>query len=297
MMYEGVLRYGGWRYLWWGLALIAISTALYATQGGTHPARGDTWQGYTLGTIAALLVVWLTLLGIRKRRYASGMGSVQGWTSAHIYLGLAVVAIATLHCAANFHWNVHTFAYVLMCIVVLSGMLGMSAYLAYPRRLAANREGGSRSHLFAELFDLDKQGRTLAQRCDPRIAAAVKSSIERTTIGGGVLRQLFAIDRSLYEPAESATAGGTPGLMRNIDQRAVINLVAGRVARADRRTEPANLQALVLILCRRQTVLRRIRRDIQLQGWMKVWLYVHVPLTIATLAALIVHILTSFLYW
>jgi hypothetical protein len=44
-------------------------------------------------------------------------------------------------------------------------------------------------------------------------------------------------------------------------------------------------------------VLRRIRRDIQLQGWLKAWLYVHVPLTFATIVALLVHILTSFLYW
>jgi hypothetical protein len=69
------------------------------------------------------------------------------------------------------------------------------------------------------------------------------------------------------------------------------------VPRADKSIEAGNLQALVLLLCRRQTVLRRIRRDIQLQGWLKVWLYVHVPLTIATLGALVVHIVTSFLYW
>jgi hypothetical protein len=297
MIYQDVLRYTGWRYLWWGLGLIAVSIALYSTQGGAQPPRGDTWQGYTLGTVAALLVVWLTLLGIRKRRYASGAGSVQGWTSAHIYFGIAVVVIATLHCAAEFHWNVHTFAYVLMCTVVVSGIFGLLGYLDYPRQLSANRAGGSRSQLFAELVELDKQGRALAQRCDPRVAAAVKSGIERTTIGGGVVTQLLALDRSLFEPADATTATGNAGLARNADQRAVINWVARRVPRADKSIEAGNLQALVLLLCRRQTVLRRIRRDIQLQGWLKVWLYVHVPLTIATLGALVVHIVTSFLYW
>lgn len=177
-MYQGVLRFGGWRYLWWSLALLGGSIVLYASQGGAQPPRGDTWQGYTLGTIAALLVSWLTLLGVRKRRYSSGMGSVQGWTSAHIYLGIAVVVIATLHCAANFHWNVHTMAYLMMCAVVASGVLGMLTYVNYPRRLSANREGGTRSNLFAELFELDKQGRALGQRCDPRVAAVVKSGIE-----------------------------------------------------------------------------------------------------------------------
>jgi hypothetical protein len=295
-MYQGVLRYAGLRYLWWGLGLCAVSIALYATQGGTYPPRGDTWQGYTLGTLAAMLVLWLTLLGIRKRRYASGLGTVQGWTSAHIYFGIALIAIATLHCAGQFHWNVHTLAYALMCAVVLSGVVGVLAYLNYPRQLSVNREGGSRSTLFAELFELDKQGREVGQLCDPRIAAAVKSSIERTTIGGGVIAQIFAIDRSSYEPADGGAQRGGE-FTRNADQRAVIDLVAGRVPRADRPSEAAHLQELVVLLCRRQTVLRRIRRDVQLQGWLKIWLYVHVPLTIATLGALIVHVLTSFMYW
>jgi hypothetical protein len=296
-MHQGVLRYAGMRYLWWGLALVAVSTLLYVTQGAAHPPRGDTWQGYTLGTIAALIMLWLALLGIRKRRYRSGLGSVQGWTSAHIYFGIAVVVIATLHCAAEFHWNIHTIAYLLMCGVVLSGIVGIFAYVNFPRQLSANREGGSRAQLFAELFELDKQGRVLGQRCDPRVAAAVKSSIERTTIGGGVGAQLLGIDRSLFEPAEAAAERGEAGLARNADQRAVIAWVASRVPRADKSAEAANLQALVLLLCRRQTVLRRIRRDILIQGWLKVWLYVHVPLTLASLAALTVHILTSFLYW
>ncbi len=296
MIHQGILRYAGSRYLWWSLGLVAACGLLYATQGGSHPPRGDTWQGYVLGTVAALLILWLALLGIRKRRYASGLGSVQGWTSAHVYLGIAVVLVASLHCALEFHWNVHTLAYILMCGVVVSGIFGVIAYLTYPRQLAANREGGSRTALFAELYELDRQGRDLARQCDARISAAVKSGIERTVIGGGIFAQLFALDRSWFEPADSA-GGKAAALVPNPDQQAVIRFVASQVPRADRRTDAANLQALVLLLSRRQSVLRRIRRDIRLQGWLKIWLYVHVPLTFATIVALLVHILASFLYW
>lgn len=289
-MFAGVLRFAQWRYLWVSSAIILLSAALYATQGGVHPPRGDTWQGYTLGTVAALMMLWLALLGIRKRRYASALGSVQGWTSAHIYLGIAVIPIATLHCGAQFHWNVHTLAYVLMCAVVLSGLFGLLAYLSYPRQLSVNREGGSRSALFAELLDLDRKGRDLAQHCDPGIALAVKSAIERTTIGGGAIAQLFAVDRSRYSPGGDTSS-------TNSDQQAVIELVGARLPRAVRSAEADDLQALLLLLCRRQVVLRRIRRDVQLQGWLRIWLYVHVPMTFAALLGLIVHILTTFLYW
>jgi len=77
----------------------------------------------------------------------------------------------------------------------------------------------------------------------------------------------------------------------------VLDYVSHRVPRADRRTEAADLQQLVLILYRRQAVLRRIRRDIRLHAWLKVWLYLHVPLSIALIVALIAHILATFLYW
>lgn len=295
MIHEGVLRYRRSRYLWWGLGLTVGSAALYLTQHGNHPPNGGTWQGYTLGAIGALLIVWLTLLGIRKRRYASSLGSVQGWTSAHVYLGLTLLAVATLHSAVHFGWNVHTLAYVLMCAVIGSGIFGVYTYLASPRQLAQNSGGRPRSELFAELFELDNKGRDLSRACDPAIGIAVKSSIERTTLGGGVYAQLFGADRSWFMRAESEGTGSA--LVRNVDQQAVIGYVAERVSRSAKRGEPATLQALIAVLCRRQAVLRRIRRDIRLQAWLRVWLYVHVPLTFALLAALIAHILTTFMYW
>jgi hypothetical protein len=35
----------------------------------------------------------------------------------------------------------------------------------------------------------------------------------------------------------------------------------------------------------------------QYQAMMEIWLYVHVPLSFALLAALIAHIVSSFFYW
>jgi hypothetical protein len=295
MIHESLLRFRGSRYLWWALGLCLGSALLYATEGGSHPPSGGTWQGYTLGTIGALLIVWLTLLGVRKRSYASSIGSVQGWTSAHVYLGMALILVATLHSAVRFGWNVHTLAYVLMCAVIGSGIIGVYFYLSSPRQLSANSRGRPRSELFAELFELDKRGRELSAACDPLVGIAVKSSIERTTIGGGAYMQLLGVDRSWFMQPESGGTGST--LTRNVDQQALIDYVANRVSRSAKRGEPATLQALVAVLCRRQAVLRRIRRDIRLQAWLRLWLYVHVPLTFALLAALIAHILTTFMYW
>jgi hypothetical protein len=297
LIHRSLLRFAGARYLWWGLALVAASIVLYSTQGGLNPPKGDTWQGYVLGSIGALLIVWLTLLGIRKRRYASRIGSVEGWTSAHVYLGLAVVFVATLHCAFRFHWNVHTLAYVLMCAVVASGIFGIFVYAYYPRQLSENRQGGARSEMFAELLELNKRSMEIAGKCDPNVNTAVKSAIERTAIGGSAGVQLLGIDRSWYIRADHEVSGGKTNLTGNADQQPLIDYVANRVPRTEKRAEAANLQALVLVLSQRQKILRRIRRDVQLQGLLKIWLYLHVPLTLALIAALVVHILTSFMYW
>jgi hypothetical protein len=290
VIHRNLLLFRGARYLWWSLGLLVISGVLYATQGTVQPPNGGTWQGYVLGSIGGLLILWLTFLGVRKRSYNSTMGSVQGWTSAHVYLGAALLIIATLHTGFQVGWNLHTLAYVLMIIVIFSGFFGLFSYLNHPAMIAKNREGGGRAELFAELFALDKESRSLAQKCAPEVGTAVASSIERTTLGGGVYAQLFSGDESLF-----VRGAGAP--MRNADQQAVINFVADRLPRAQKGIEAANLQQLIVVLCRRQAVLRRIRRDIRLRGWLKLWLYFHIPVTFALLFALVLHILSTFVYW
>lgn len=290
MIHRNLLLFRGARYLWWSLGLVILSGVLYATQGTVQPPNGGTLQGYVLGTIGALLILWLTLLGVRKRSYHTTLGSVQGWTSAHVYLGTALVIIATLHTGFQVGWNLHTLAYVLMIVVIASGFFGLYSYLNHPALISKNREGGGRAELFAELFELDKQSRSLAQKCAPEVGMAVVSSIERTTLGGGVYAQLFSGENSFF-----VRGAGAP--VRNTDQQAVIDFVAERLPRAQKGIEAASLQQLIVVLCRRQAVLRRIRRDIRLRGWLKIWLYFHIPVTFALLVALVVHIVSTFVYW
>lgn len=294
MIHTSILQFRKGRYLWWALVLSLGAAAVYFSQRPPRPRSGHTWQGYTLGTVAALLVLWLSMLGVRKRRYSSTSGTLLGWTSAHVYLGTALLVVATLHGSLQLGWNVHTLAYGLMCLVIGSGFLGVYNYLHYPKILAENREGGSRALLFAELFDLDNQTRGIADSCAASVHTAVASSIERTVLGGGVWAQLGSRDDSLFlRPRDNAT---TPALAKNADQQGVIDFVADRIPRADKPEETARLQQLLLLLCRRQVILRRLRRDIRLQGWMKLWLYFHVRLTLALFVALATHILSTFIY-
>ena len=61
-MHDNILKYKNARYFFVTLAVLVICALIYASQGGEQPANGGTWQGYVLGTLGAVLIVWLTAL-------------------------------------------------------------------------------------------------------------------------------------------------------------------------------------------------------------------------------------------
>ncbi len=294
-MHQNILQYRGRRYLWVVLALLILSLIIYLSQPSDLPPNGGSWQGYTLGGIAAALIVWLALLGYRKRSFRSRLGTLQGWTSAHVYLGSGLLIIASLHCAFQFGFNIHTLLYVLMTAVILSGFLGLFFYLSYPRRLARVRSGRRRTDWLTELNEIDDRIHKLAQRCNARTRKIVESALDRTHLGGGAIAQLRGVDRSLVLRPDRETSESK--LIGNPEQETVIEHLASAVPKATKSDEAQVLQELLNVFGRRRTVLSRLRQDIRLQAWMKAWLYAHVPLTVAMLSALVVHVISVFLYW
>ena len=297
MSQHGILDYRGYRYLWVSLALGLAASVVYVSQYAFDTPRGNTWQGYVLGSVAGLGILWLSYLGVRRRRYRSAGAPVLAWTSAHVYIGLLVLVIATLHSSARVTWTLHGITYLLTLIVTLSGVFGIAAYLICPSLAARNRIEDSRAQMCAQLVDLDRKGRALARRCTPRICSAVLSAIDYTMVGGGVWAQLSGLDQSRFVLIEEIRGQERSRWARNRGQGAITRYVAERIPRAPKRVEVEALQELLPVLSRRQAVLRRIRTDIQLQGLMSIWLFIHVPLTVALVGALLAHIFSVFIYW
>lgn len=304
-MHASFLTHGNKRYLWVALALVSVSTVAYLWHDPIPVPNGGTWLGYTLGTIGALLIVWLTLLGVRKRRYASGMGTLRGWLSAHVYMGTALIFIALLHSGFQFGWNLHTLALVLMLAVIFSGFFGVFAYLRYPNLMTRNRDNASRHAMLDEIAEIDRNALQLADSIDAKIHAIVLRSQQKTRLGGGVWRQLTASDDSeaalaqLREAARKRSEatqglGGAGGAARDMGTMvAMVDFLAG--ATSD--TQAEGLRKLIDLLSRKKSLASRVARDIQFQALMEIWLYIHVPLTFALLAALTWHIISVFFYW
>ena len=128
-MHESILAFNKRRYLWVSLLISALAIAAYWINDPQEPPNGGTPLGYTLGTIGALMILGCTWRCVRKRRYSSTMGTVQGWLSAHVYLGIALIVIVLLHTGFQFGANVHTLAFALMVLVVASGLYGVFFYV------------------------------------------------------------------------------------------------------------------------------------------------------------------------
>lgn len=293
-MYQSILTYENAKYGRYALFLIIVSIVLYVVHDPVDPPNGGTWLGYTLGTISALLILWLTWFGVRKRQYRSSSGTVNGWLSAHVYLGASLIVIATLHSAGQLGWNIHSVAYVLMLLVILSGVQGVYFYRQYPAIIMRNRQNQSRRLLFEELAELDMKSTRLAAKISPEISTALSSAISGTTIGGGVLDQVLGRDNSrALIPDES----GHKKPVVNKGQQVLIQYLTRQMAGSKGGAVTMQLQELVALCAQRKNLLSTLRKDIQLQAKMQLWLYFHVPVSIALLAALTAHIISVFLYW
>lgn len=293
-MHESFLSFRGRRYLWVALLLAGASIVAYVRHQPLSTPDGGTWLGYTLGTIGALLILWLTALGIRKRRYRSRLGTLQGWVSAHVYIGLSLIVIATLHTGFQFGWNIHTLAYALMMLVIASGLVGVIVYRQVPASVSKNRAGLTREQMLAELAELDQRSIRLTAHLPPEFRDAAVSNRDRTQLGGSIRAVLAGADRSrvlLPQPA------GASALRSNPDQSALLDWLGAELARSTDGDRSRTIGEFVSLVSARRVVLKRLRRDAQLRGWLEIWLYLHVPLSIGLIGALIAHVVSVFLYW
>jgi hypothetical protein len=301
-MHESIFTHARRRYLWVSLVLVLGAAIAYGWHDPIGVPNGGTWLGYTLGTIGAVLILWLMWFGIRKRRYASSIGTLRGWLSAHVYLGTALLAIGLLHSGFQLGLNVHTLALVLMFAVIFSGFFGIYAYVRYPSLMTRNRDSATRQAIIDEIHEIDQNSLQFADAVDPKIHATILRSIGRTRIGGGVRALLFprddtdsALDQVReYLDRRDAERRGEQKTREMPTMFAMVDFLAASTS-ADNRN--VNLRKLMDLLARKKSLTGRLARDLQLQALMEIWLYVHVPLSFALLAALTAHIVSVFFYW
>ena len=295
-----------------GAALLA--DGLIGNPGGR--AYASSWWGYGLGIACALLVLWLCWYGIRKRRTPKlaerrstsrrwsvhsaaqavpcrrtgerrkplagscwrASGTLQEWLSAHVYLGLCLLVLTWLHSAGPMGWNVHSLTLVLVWLVVASGCYGTFAYVRYPRLLAENLGEDSLPGLLQRIAELDELARVRALGLPDQVNHWVATARRDTRLGGGLLQQLG------FRPGHAATEQALTKV-RELGRE----LVDGE--------QPRLMRDLYALLLQKQALVTRAHTAIVLGARLQFWLYLHVPLSLALLAALLAHTLVILIYW
>ena len=287
-LHTSFLAHARGRYLWVALMLSIGSGIAYVVTDPIEPHNGGTILGYTLGTIGALMILWLAYLGRRKRNFIKGWGTVRGWVSAHVYLGSALLVVATLHTGFQFGMNIHTLAYVLMVLVIFSGVFGVFAYRTYPSARNDLKKTRSLDELFLQVEELDAQLIRMLNNTAEDIRHLVTSAIARTVVGGSFIDQLLARDGSVIE---------LKGVVqKNASQEVALDYLMNR-SRELKGEELNALKDVIRTFNSRRGVLDAIRGDIRMLAVIQVWLYLHVPATFALISALLAHVYAVFFYW
>ncbi len=270
------LQYRSFRYLKLALLLSIASIVAYVMYKPMGGRNGGTLIGYGLGILGTLIMIWLGWFGVRKRKHQKAWGSTQGWLSAHVYLGLALIVVVLLHTSFEFGLNVHTLAFVLTMIVIISGLIGTIFYATIPGSLTREASGESLDTLIARIDAIDEEAYPMSLNLSDATIKAVTESRLRTQIGGSFRRMFSAQTAGRRTDVLAIVASEGRGL---VGEEAQLN------------------QSLYALLVKRESIVLQARNVVRYKAILDVWLYVHVPVSVALIGAMVAHILSVFLYW
>ncbi len=251
------------------LALLAVY-ALGAVFAPLTP--GNAW-GLAYGSAATLLLLAVTLLGVRRRAQRWGPGRVQDWVQFHVYGGTLFMLLVLLHSGFRWPQGVLTlWLWILSVAVTLSGLLGVLIGKTIPRILTS----GLRTEvLYERIPELTTALRTkaedLAQGSSPPIQDFYRKELA-PALRCPQVRLLFLLD----------ITGGIQERLRAFEFLRHL-LSPDEQARCD---ELQDLYRIKLELDAHYTLQRPLR----------FWLYGHVPLAIVLLVLVAIHLVAVFYY-
>lgn len=263
----------------WAIAALLAFLAAAGLYGSSvlrgEPRHGGSPLGITLGIVSLILIVLLILFGWRKRAYKSNIGTLDGWLQAHLYFGILALPLVLLHGAFLFRDTLATAAFVVLALVVGTGLVGSLLYRALPHRLTEVENKVSLAEVSEQLNGL--RG-TMAQVAGGRSAA---------------FQQIYTrIDRHGRPPSFASWRLLFGAGRAREGEEARWQSLLEQVEEAER--EPLRN---LLVLARQQRELhQRLRLQLRYRNWLVAWLLIHVPLSVLLLLLALIHAAVAFYY-
>jgi len=260
-----------------GRQFLAGTFLLVLASAGALMAHGR-WRelpnyAYLSGWVLLVVMILLTLYNMRKRLPFLSLGSSEAWLQIHIYAGFFTVVLFLIH--LNFRmptgWFEGTLA-GLYVLVTVSGVMGLFFSRVLPRRLAT------------------RGGEVIYEKI-PALRHALRQEAEALALSGGQPAIAEFYVRHLSEFLASAKYFWAHFL----DSRRPLNALVSELEELRRylnESERATLEKLGELVRRKDG----LDYHHALQTMLKLWLFVHLPLTYSLMIFSVVHVVLVFAF-
>ncbi len=251
-----------------GLSFLVLATVVLAF---VHRCYRVAWPAYAYLTGWGLfaVILFLSVYNGRKKLPFLPLGSSEIWLQLHIYLGLLTGIIFLFH--VRFHlptgWFEGTLAWLYL-LVMLSGIFGLIVSRVFPRRLTA-------------------RGSEVLYEKIPALRHSLRQQVEAIALGGEKPSATLA---EFYARRLNAFFAEPRNLLRHlVESRRPLNSLVAELEDLRRYLDETERGALdqMLALVRQKDTLDYHQA---LQRTLKLWLFVHLPLTGSLLIFSLVHI-------
>ena len=306
---------------WAALAgiLAAAATVWFALAGWGKPAwpSGASLPGLVFGATGGGIVLFEFLLWPRKKKRTWRVGRAQTWMRAHIWFGLLCLPVLIYHSGLRMGGSLSSVLMILLVVVVVSGIFGAIMQQFLPRRIL--HEVGSETIYSQIPFVIE----TLVKECDQLVAAtcgpeenAAAESAENGQSEGfitiGAIRIAGRVQGRVVETRPREAPVPNSEILREFFRHSVVPVLRGEpsaphaLATPGRATvvfrelrtklDPAAHSAVDLL---ENACSQRRQLDVQkrLTFWLHSWLWVHLPLSIALVVLMFVHVWAALRYW
>ena len=304
------------------VATAAMSVWYFASSRGVPvwPGGGSP-PGFTFGIAGGLLILFEFALWGRKKVRSWRIGRVQDWMVAHIWLGLLTVPLLIYHSGFRWGGSLSTVLMVLFLVVIASGVWGLWLQQILPTRML-NQVPAETIHSQIERmvrFMVDDASRLVSATCgalpgeetDEEEQQEIASGAPVSHITVGAVQTLGNVQGKVLvtrvpkaavpdsEPLrELFRSSIAPYLLQGKKSRSPLALPnkAESIFREIRnKLNPGTHEAIGILenLCDQR---RQLDRQDRMHRLLHNWLSVHLPLSVALVILMFVHIWVALKY-
>lgn len=246
--------------------------------------------GLIFGTVAFLIFLFASSLGVRKKKRIWRIGSVQSWLRAHIWLTILTVPLVLFHCGFKLGGLHTSILFWLWAVVMVSGFWGMAVQHFFPGIM---KDRLTREWVYEQIPNVREAN--FEAVLDYKRALEARAKSEGSDEGGGTA---VAADPAIR-------------VMLDFLSDEVLPFLSNRRARRTRLADARNADDVIRLVrlnvsepfrpkvdeirqyC---TDHRQMAAQERLHHWLHGWLIIHVPVSFILLVWTVWHIFITFSY-